>query len=287
VRAAGKRPYLIGKRFGTIGMKVAGHLVEVTTFRNEKYISGSRKPQVSYVQDISADLSRRDFRINAIARRGSKLIDPYGGRVDLLEKKIKCVGVPKDRFKEDPLRMLRAARFASQLEFKVDEFLEDTVKKMSYKILEVSKERWVMEMDKLLMTDRPSIGLDFMARTRLLNFMIPELSLQINYDQNSPYHELDLWTHTMMVVRNCPKDIELRWSALLHDIAKPFVRTDRPDRSNYIKHDLLGAECVQRIGYYLKWSTARREMVSELVLKHLMNDSVLKQYDDMSKKVRG
>lgn len=279
IKSAGKRAYNIGRKFGTMGMKMDGQLVEITTFRHEAYTPGSRKPQVEFVQDITEDLSRRDFTINAIAKWGDRFIDPHGGRLDLLEKTIKAVGSPKDRFKEDPLRMLRAGRFAAQLGFTVESNTEEQAAKSSYKILEVSRERWVMELDKLLMTKTPSVGLDFLACTRLLTFMIPELSLQVGYDQNNPHHALTLWEHTKKVVDLSPPDITMRWTALLHDIGKVFVRTDKPDRSNYIKHDLLGAEMVNRIGLHLKWSNDRREQVSRLVLNHMMETSPLRPAD--------
>jgi putative nucleotidyltransferase with HDIG domain len=279
IKTAGKRAYNIGKKFGTMGMKVNGQLVEITTFRHETYESGNRKPQVEFVQNITADLSRRDFTINAIAKRGDRFIDPHGGRLDILERVIKAVDSPKQRFKEDPLRMLRAARFAAQLDFTVDLYTEGYAGKMSHKILEVSRERWMIELDKLLLTDRPSVGLQFLARTRLLNFMIPELSLQVGYDQNSPYHEFTLWEHTLKVVEGVPADINLRWAALLHDVGKPFVRLEKSDRSTYIKHDLLGAELVERIARQLKWSNDRREEVKHLVFNHMQANSPLREAD--------
>lgn len=279
IKAAGKRVYTIGKKFGTVGIKMNGQLVEITTFRHETYESGNRKPQVEFVQDITADLSRRDFTINAIAKRGERYIDPWGGRLDLLERVIKAVENPKARYKEDPLRMLRAGRFASQLEFTVESNTEAQAGKSAHKILEVSRERWMIELDKLLLTNRPSLGLQFLARTRLLNFMIPELSLQVGYDQNSPYHEFTLWEHTLQVVEGVSADVNLRWAALLHDIGKPFVRVDKPDRSTYVKHDLLGAELVERIARQLKWSNERREAVKELVLNHMQPNSPLREAD--------
>ena len=257
VRAAGKHPYLIGKKFGTVGMKIDGQLVEVTTFRTETYEKGSRKPQVEFVDDITHDLSRRDFTINAIAKRGDRYIDPFGGRLDLLERVIKAVGRPQDRYKEDPLRMLRAARFASQLGFTVESNTEGQAMRMCHRILMVSRERWMIELNKLL----------------------PELALQIGYDQNSPYHALPLWDHTLAVVDATPADLDLRWTALLHDIGKPFVRTEKPDRSNYIKHDLPGADLVTRLALYLKWSNDRRESVTALVLNHMQASSPLRPYD--------
>lgn len=283
IRNAGRRPYLTGKRFGTLGLKIEGNLIEITTFRNEKYNPGSRKPKVTFVKDITADLSRRDFTINAIAKRDNKYIDPFNGKQDIENKLIKCVGKSNERFKEDPLRMLRVARFASQLEFSIDDSISNRILNMNYKILEVSKERWIMELDKLLMTNNPEIGLEFLANTRLLNFMIPELSLQISYNQNNPHHKFTLWKHTKKVVCNCPKEINIRWAGLLHDVAKPFVRTNREDRSNYIKHDLLGAEFIDRFASYLKWSNDRRETVKNLVLHHLEENSPLKEADEKAK----
>jgi tRNA nucleotidyltransferase/poly(A) polymerase len=284
IKASGKKAYIVGKRFGTIGVKIDGQMVEITTFRNEKYEKGNRKPSVEYVQDITADLSRRDFTINAMAMRDEKIIDPFGGRLDLLSKIIKCVSDPKLRFKEDPLRMLRAARFAAQLNFNIDYFLESTAGNMAYKILEISKERWVMELDKILMTDKPSVGLDFIMRTRLMNFILPEMSLQYHYDQDSPHHCFDLWEHTKIVVDSCDKDINLRWAALLHDIAKPFVRTkNKKGYSNYILHDYLGSEIVKKTAEYLRWSNERTEKVSGIVFNHLIESNPLKKYDNMAK----
>mgnify|MGYP001435452229 CR=1 FL=1 len=286
VKLSGRKAYCVGKRFGTVGVKIDGQMVEITTFRNEKYEPGNRKPSVEFVMDITADLSRRDFTINAMAMREDKIIDPFGGRLDLLSKRIKCVGEPKHRFKEDPLRMLRAARFSSQLSFDIDPFLEANVGNLSYKILEISKERWMSELDKILMTDKPSSGLDFIMRTRLMNFMIPEMSLQFNYEQDSPHHYFNLWEHTKKVVDLSDKEINLRWAALLHDVAKPFLRTkNKKGYSNYILHDYLGSEIVKKTAGYLKWSNDRTEKVSKLVFGHLIENSPLKKFDNQAKRI--
>jgi putative nucleotidyltransferase with HDIG domain len=279
-----RKCYLTGKKFGTIGTKVCGQIVEVTTFRSEVYEKDNRKPNVEFVSDITADLSRRDFTINAIAKRGERYIDPFGGKLDLMMKTIKCVMDPKARFKEDPLRMLRAARFASQLGFDIDQNLTGHAERMSYKILHVSKERWMLEIDKLLTSEHPRRGLEFLAKTRLLNYILPELSLQVGYEQNSPHHDFTLWEHTIRVVENAPMDINLKWAALLHDIAKPFTRTEKKDRSNYITHDYLGGEFVDRMAVYLKWSNDRRIAVKEIVLTHLNDGNPLKEADNKVKK---
>lgn len=283
VREAKHKPYLIGKRFGTIGLKIKGKLVEITAFRVERYQEGNRKPTVAFVDDITADLSRRDFTINAIARRGKKIIDPFGGREDIEKKIIRCAGTPTTRFQEDPLRILRAARLAAQLGFVIDGETLGAMKKAAHRILEVSKERWVSELDKLLMSSGTELGLRYLMDTELFSYIIPELSLQKNYDQNSEYHSRDLWEHTLIVVSNVPFDHCLRWAALLHDIAKPFVRKDRNDRSSYAKHDLLGAEIVVRIGRYLKWSNKRTEDVRMLVREHMNDESPLRVADKMAR----
>lgn len=286
IKAAEKKCYNVGKRFGTLGVTVNGEKIEITTFRSEKYKPNCRKPDVEFVDDITADLSRRDFTINAIAvRPGKGYIDPTGGRLDLIKKTIRCVGKPKDRFKEDPLRLLRAARFASQLGFEINQGTFEYMCKMSPHILTVSKERWMLELEKILLTDKPSVGLDILAQTRLLNFMFPELSLQVGYDQDSQYHSLDLWNHTLTVVDLLPNDANLRLAGLLHDIGKPFTRTKhkKKDYSNYIDHQNLGAEIVLKYAKYLNWSKNRTDGVYELVLNHMKDASPLKRADDQAK----
>ncbi|KKN47031.1 hypothetical protein LCGC14_0667230 [marine sediment metagenome] len=286
VKASGRRAYLTGKRYGTIGFKLDGEFIEVTTFRSEKYIKGSRKPQVEFVKNITHDLSRRDFTINAIATRGKRILDPFNGRKDLRLGKIRAVGTASHRFREDPLRMLRACRFASQLGFNIEDITLKAIEKLNYKILEVSKERWMAELDKLLLGADVIFGLDYMMITGLFRYIIPELFLQYQYNQNSCYHALDLWTHTCFVVRDTPKDINLRWSALLHDIGKPFTRKRniKTGYDNYVKHELVGADIIERLARHLRWSNERRKAVVELVANHLRDDSPLKKADDKAKR---
>ena len=274
-----------GKRFGTIGIIIDGIKIEITTFRNEYYISGSRKPEVEYVNSIDQDLSRRDFTINAIARRFNKTIDPFNGIDDIKNHRIHVVGSqPHARFKEDPLRMLRACRFSSQLEFRISKQTFKGIQTNSHKILEVSKERWVNEIDKILMSENPYLGLGYLADTKLLNFIIPELAIQINYNQNSKYHTHDLWNHTKLVVQHSPEDINIRWGALLHDIGKPFVREEKPGRSIYAKHEIIGEELVERLSRHLKFSNGRRQIVKEIVRNHIEDEnSPIKKADDEAK----
>jgi tRNA nucleotidyltransferase (CCA-adding enzyme) len=176
--------------------------------------------------------------------------------------------------------MLRAARFASQLNFTIDAETEHRTDKRNYHVLEVSRERWTQELDKLLTSDHPEIGLNFLARSRLLNYLLPELAIQVGWDHDSPYHALELWDHTVKTVRLAPNDINLRWAALLHDVGKPYVRTkNRRGYSNYVHHAQVGAEIAEKIGRYLKWSNDRIATVKHLVLHHLEDDSPLMYAD--------
>jgi putative nucleotidyltransferase with HDIG domain len=283
VREAGKRPYLIGKKYGTVGFKTEGRVVEVTTFRSEVYPDDTRRPDVVFLDDLAADLGRRDFTINAMAMQDDEVIDLFGGKADIEARVIRAVGNPKERFREDPLRMLRAARFASQLEFNVEPATIAAMERYAHRILHVARERWMAELDKLLLGKHVVYALELLAATGLLRFMIPELQLQVDYDQNSPYHDRTLWEHTTAVVAATPEDEELRWGALLHDLAKPFVRREQPGSSTYHRHDILGAELVDRLALYLKWSKARREAVRELVLDHLLDSSPLRDADAAGK----
>lgn len=296
IKSSGRRAYLTGKRFGTIGCKIDGQMIEVTTFRSESYEPNNRKPNVEFVTDITEDLSRRDFTINAMAIRldNLKLIDPFNGQEDMKNKVLRCVGNPKIRFKEDPLRMLRAIRFATRFGLEIDKKTYEKIEHMAPSILDISKERWMMELDKILLEEEVRAGLLMLWHSKLFNYMIPELSLQFGYDQNSKYHPYTLDMHTSEVVNACPKDINLRWAALLHDIAKPFVRTDviRPGggcmpKTNYVNHEILGAEMVDRIATHLKWSNERREKVVALVRHHLEDTCPLRFYDNQGKGGKG
>lgn len=284
MRDAGKKPILVGKRFGTIMMRIDGFNIEITSFRAEVYEPGNRKPQVDFVNDIHQDLSRRDFTINSIAKNGEKYIDFFGGRKDIENKVIRAVGNPTIRFKEDALRLLRACRFSSQLGFDIEEATLKSIKKNSHHILDISKERWVQEMDKLLMGKNVIKGLNYMWETDLFRYMIPELYLQYNYDQKSKYHDLLLHIHTGIVVENVEGLIN-RWGALLHDIAKPFCFIEKNGNKNYPKHELLGAEMVKMVGKNLRWSNERISQVSNLVLTHLEETNPLRKADYIGKKM--
>jgi tRNA nucleotidyltransferase (CCA-adding enzyme) len=175
-------------------------------------------------------------------------------------------------------------------EFDMTNFVElRGIGKMRFDLLKISKERWVLEIDKILSLENPEKlekGLEMLMESGVFGVIIPELILQKNYNQNSPYHNFDLWTHTKKVVCNVPfEDLDLKWTALLHDIAKPFVRTENKNgNSNYINHDILGSQMSLKVSSYLKFSNLRKDFIFENILNHLQSESKLKIYDDLGKK---
>jgi len=297
IKKIGKKPYIIGKKFGTVGFRYdfdgllgdsKKQIIEITTFRNDFYIAKNRKPEITYSDNIYTDLSRRDFTINSMAINSQgKIIDPFGGKQDLQNKTIKAVGNPKERFKEDPLRILRAIRFAGKLGFEIEPLTLKKIMDTRFSLLNISKERWVLEIDQILQIPDPTLALDYLMNTEVIQVILPEIRIQKDFDQDSPYHDFDLWSHTKKVIANTPFDnSDTRWAALLHDVAKPATKIkNNKGYSNYIGHDLIGFEMTDKILTYLKFSKDRKETIKKMVLEHLSPDSKLKKYDDMSKKI--
>jgi tRNA nucleotidyltransferase/poly(A) polymerase len=252
VKATGHRAYSIGKRFGTIGFKLNGNYVEVTTFRQESYTPNNRKPQVKFVVDLRDDLSRRDFTINAIAlSSASEYFDPFSGRLDIIARKIKAVGSPRQRFTEDPLRMLRAARLASQLDFEVDPNLIGYMRKCAPLILSVARERWVQEMDKLLLSPSPMRGLEILVQTRVMDYMIPSLSVVLS----TPRAE-----RLALDLRDAPLNADTRWGVLLSYIGHAYD-TDTTPKNDYLK---VGLGMAVGTGLYLRFSNDRMDEVNSI-----------------------
>ncbi len=299
------KTYGMGKRFGTIIFKAKGQEIEITTFRKSEKYGKSRKPEVEFGTDLLEDLKRRDYTINSIciSCTNFKLIDPFNGQLDIENKIIRTVGHARHRFREDPLRLIRGIRFASRFGFEIEEITKKRMKDMAYSLLRISKERWVSELDKILLDKNVYNGLKMLWKLEIFKFIIPELQLQWEYDQNSRYHNLELWDHTAHVVESAQKagePIEMLYAATFHDIAKPFVRTNKEikkeinhptqgkviipsTKSNYVFHELVGAEIAYKICTYLKFSKKRTEYVVNMIRTHLESDCPLKKYDDMHK----
>src|SRR5579872_253268 len=217
--------WLQGKRFGTVGLARDGRRFEITTHRAEAYRPDSRKPEVSFGDSIELDLSRRDFTVNAMALRlpDLELVDPYGGIEDLAASRLRTPLEPEVSFGDDPLRMLRAARFMSGLGLEPEQELTDAVLKMRERLKIVSSERVRDELDKLLVTERPSTGLWFCVHTRLADEFLPELPA-LALEQDPIHRHKDVLAHTLAVVDKTSPDRLLRLAALLHDIGKPRTR---------------------------------------------------------------
>lgn len=261
----------IGKRYGTVGIKIDTDWVEITTFRKEKYTERSRKPEVSFT-DIKEDLIRRDFTINALAVdvfNEHHLLDLFNGQVDLKNKILRTPRDARDTFKEDPLRMLRMIRFCSKLGFRPTQELEKIVFDNAYRLMFISKERIQTEVSNIILGGNVKEALCLMADTRLLNFTIPELVPLINLIQDTRFHHKDVWRHTVMVVENTPINLELRWAALLHDIGKPYTRVIDKKGVHFYNHEDLGAEIAEAILFRLRFSKIFIYKVKRLILEHM------------------
>lgn len=269
-----KRVLSTGIQHGTVTILYKGKSFECTTFRTEGKYSDSRHPDdVNFVSNIEEDLSRRDFTINAMAisLKTNELLDLFGGQQDLKNKLIKTVGLPEERFSEDPLRMLRAIRFASRLNFKLDEKTELAIKKLSHKILSVSNERIKDELEKILLTEKPIIGLQLLDRTQLLDKIIPELSAGRGVEQGT-FHNADVLQHSFVVCNNTPQKIELRLAGLFHDIAKPVTKTvDEFGEIHFYGHENEGEKITRQVLNRLKFPNKIIDKVAKLVRHHMFN----------------
>lgn len=257
----------VDKQFGTIGFKVDKMLCEITTFRTEIY-GKSRKPSVEFVSDLKTDLTRRDFTINAMAMdRNYKLIDYFNGRQDIKDKIIRLIGY-KNVFKDDPLRMLRAIRFQSQLNFNLAPKTLNTILHQASLILDISKERQLLELNKLLCGNFTCKALQTFIDSDLAVFMIPELLPMVNLKQPQEYHHKDVWEHTKTVVKNIEPSPVLRWAALLHDIGKPATRTVDTG-IHFYKHELVSKFLASSILNRFKSSNLVKNRVLKIISEHM------------------
>ncbi|MBR1972023.1 MAG: HD domain-containing protein [Oscillospiraceae bacterium] len=266
---ADKRLVLAGKKHGTVGVVTDFGVVEITTFRTEGTYRDNRHPDwVEFVPNIEADLARRDFTVNAMAyspKRG--FADPFGGREDLKNKILRAVGDPEKRFQEDSLRILRGARFAVRYGLTVEETTMNAMLQQRHLMDNLARERVFEELCKLIIL----VDVENMQRfAPLLAAVIPELEPLIGFDQRSPHHAYDLYTHVAHVVAGIPKDLTLRWAALLHDIGKiPTFTRDETGRGHFYGHAPKGAEMADTVLRRLKAPTALRERSVLLIEQHM------------------
>ena len=266
---AGKQLVLAGKKHGTVGVVTDCGVVEITTFRTEGDYRDNRHPNwVSFVPEVEQDLARRDYTMNAMAyspKRG--FADPFGGRADLRAKVLRAVGDPEQRFQEDSLRILRGVRFAVRFGFSVEEETEQAMSSQAELMDNLARERVFDELCKLL----PLVNAEDLCRfAPILAAVIPELRPMIDFDQHSPHHAYDLFTHVAHVVEAVPGDLTLRWAALLHDVGKiPTFTQDATGRGHFYGHAQVGAEMADGILRRLKAPSALREQAVTLIGGHM------------------
>ncbi len=282
LRDGGFRPYPLGMEFGTVAATVgipSGPVdVQITTFRcSESYRKGSRHPEVVFGGSLEEDLVRRDFTVNAMAMDiNGGLIDPLGGRRDLEKRIIRTPRDPEETFAEDPLRMLRAFRFACVLGFSIEEKTLEAISGKHCLIMDISRERWKMEMDRLLSAPDPAVvsrTLCLMRSSGLLEEMIPEFR-EVFAQEDLPRgraHSGDIWEHTLSAMSSAPSEaLCLRWSLLLHDIGKPSCRSeDDRGEPHFHGHEIRSAEIADGIADRFRFSKRDRKCLIFLVRNHM------------------
>ena len=269
-----------GRSFGTIGgvLRENGLKAEVTTFRSEEYVDHSRKPSVEWGDSLEADLSRRDFTINALALDVVNLLDQpegvqtffdfFGGFADLADHALRTPIDPDILFNDDPLRMLRAARFAARFNLTIDPSIEAAARDCAAKLSIVSEERIRGELDLLMVTEQPSIGLDFIVRTGLAEHFFPELPM-LQLEQDPIHQHKDVLKHTWAVVDKTSPQLTLRLAALFHDIGKPPTRAITAEGVTFRFHEVVGAKMTRKRMAALKYSKNMIDDVAMLVELHL------------------
>ncbi len=278
----------VGIEHGTVMILLNGESFEVTTFRTDGKYSDFRRPDsVNFVKSIDEDLKRRDFTINGFAYDivNKKLIDNFDGISDLKNGKIRAIGDPLERFNEDPLRMIRACRFASKLSFEIDQDTLDGITVLAYLIKNISPERIRDELIKIMESDKPSIALEYLRVTGLMKIILPELLEGYGVNQNK-FHKFDVYYHNIYSCDAAPKDdYAIRLAALFHDIAKPITKKGKQDEreenndeetenplnqeNSFYNHEIVGAKVSYRILKRLKFSNDDIKKITHLVKYHM------------------
>lgn len=272
----------VGIRFGTVGLIKNGLKVEITTYRAEQYEADSRKPTVRFGDSLEADLARRDFTINAIALSlpDGQIHDPFGGISDIAAGVIKTPGTATESFSDDPLRMMRAARFAAQLNFKVADDVVAAMTEMASRIEIISAERVRDELSKLLLAPNPRVGLQLLVDTGIAEIILPEIpKLKLELDEH--HRHKDVFEHSLIVLEqaialeishepNFEPDLILRLAALLHDIGKPKTRKfETGGGVSFHHHEVVGAKLAKKRMTALRFSNEEIDSVYRLIELHL------------------
>jgi poly(A) polymerase/tRNA nucleotidyltransferase (CCA-adding enzyme) len=282
--------------FGTVILPIKNEkeevldVLEITTYRSEEGYADRRRPdKVVFETELDADLSRRDFTVNALAMRSAKsslplkkdlekfviakggwmIVDLFGGVKDIDKRIIRAVGEPMDRFKEDSLRMMRAIRFTCQLGFKMEEKTERAILKMAGALKFIARERVAVELIKILKSDQPYEGIMTLYNTKLLQYILPEMEAGVGMDQNH-HHVFTVFEHGVLALKYCPSaDWRVRLAALIHDIGKPKTKKIIDGAATFYNHEYVGAKLAFKICKNLKFSAEDTDKVSNLVRNHM------------------
>lgn len=263
----------IGKKFGTIKVIYKSEEFEITSFRAESFYKDKRHPdKISFSNTIEEDLKRRDFTINAMAERNGKIIDLFDGKKDLKDKIIRAVGNPYERIEEDYLRALRAVRFATVLDFEIEENLKNAIKNKKNNIEEISKERIRDEINKILLSKNPSKGIRLLEKLGLLEYIFPEVKKMIGFNQHSSHHKFDLFEHSMKVLDMTPANLKTRMAGLFHDTGKiDTFFIDENGEGRFFGHQEISKEIIKKRLKELKYPKKFIENTSLLVERHMDN----------------
>ena len=281
VRPLAKAVWDVGRDFGTIAAQIGSETFEITTYRSDSYDGSSRKPDVAFGDSLEADLERRDFTMNAMALTlpGLQLVDPFGGLEDLLALSLTTPVAPEVSFDDDPLRMMRAARFSSQLSARIAPATAEAMIAMASRIADISAERVRDELVKILSSADPRPGLEALVDSGIAEFVLPELpALRLETDEHA--HHKDVYQHTLTVVeqaideeqRRTPgadPDVVLRIASLLHDIGKPATRRFEGGGVTFYHHDVVGAKLAKKRLKALRFDNDTIDAVSRLIELHL------------------
>lgn len=274
VRARFPRTEGVGERHGTVLVLTEGLEIECTTFRREGAYADARRPdEVWFTKDPLEDLARRDLTVNALAfdiAHGT-LLDPWDGARDLERKKLRAVGEPLDRFREDALRPLRVARFAAVLEFELEDETRAALGAVRDRATSLAIERVREELEKLMRAPRPSVGFEILREAKLLDLWLPELAACRGVPQNR-FHAHDVYFHSLYSCDAARVDApEVRWAALLHDIGKPGTRAEKDGEGTFYGHEILGARLADTLLERLRFPNAVRERIVHLIREHMFD----------------
>jgi len=269
-----------GIKYGTVTLVYKDTNYEITTFRKDfKYINSRKPGKVIFSNSIEEDIKRRDFTINSLyCDIKGKVYDLYQGIKDIELRVIKTIGKPDERFKEDALRMIRAVRFMSTLDFEIDNRTLESIKKNYSHIKNVSKERIRLEFDRILLSKAPGEGVRTLIETNIMEYIIPELYDSIGFEQHNKYHDKDVYEHTIAVLENIESKLDLRLAALLHDISKPeSFKLDEKNEGHFKGHHIKSAEKSVEILKRLRYDNKTIENVRVLIRYHYLKDISIKE----------